>query len=205
MSDQRFDLTYRGLIAPAADPAQTRERLTQIFKLNEKGVERLFTGKPVVVKRDVDAATAAQFEKIFARAGAVLTVTPIDSPGGPIEAAVRPDSSDIGADSGSVSEPNDLPPFLHRDHAGSAASAATPSGLSLAPQFGDLEEAPPTAAPDIDISYLSLVAGSDWTLEDCEPPPTPVPEPDLSYLALEPMSEARDDPARPMDPDLLGP
>lgn len=202
MSDQRFDLTYRGLIAAGADPAQTRERLTQIFKLNEKGVERLFTGKPVVVKRDVDAAIAAQFEKIFARAGAVLTVTPIDSSGGRFEPAERPDSSDFGADSGSASEPDDLPPFLHRDHAGPAAA---PSGLSLAPQFGDLEEAPAAAAPDIDISYLSLVSGNDWTLEDCDPPPTPVPEPDLSYLALEPISESRDDPDRPKDPDLLGP
>jgi hypothetical protein len=163
MADERFDLSYKGLIAPGADPEHTRRRLTAIFKLTDKGVERLFTGKPVIVKRNVDAATAVQFEKIFAHAGAILTVIPLDESG-----------LSEGMGSAAEPEPETIEPAVD-----------TPR-LSLAPLGGVLEEPPLVGTPALDLSYLSLVPGNDWTLEDCEPPPTPIPEPDLSYLSLEP-------------------
>lgn len=162
--DERFDLSYRGLIAPGADPEDTRRRLAAIFKLTEQGLERLFTGKPVIVKRDVDDATAAQFEKIFSNAGAVLTVTPVEG-------------------SGPAGDPQ--PPGTAR--AASQAPGAQSSELALAPDGGDLEEPPPSVSIELDISYLSLVPGYDWTLEDCQPLPTPIPLPDLSYLSLVPL------------------
>jgi hypothetical protein len=166
MSEERFDLSYEGLIAPGADPDRARTRLTAVFKLTDKGVERLFTGKPVIVKRNVDAATAAQFEKVFAHAGAVLTVTPVEGSGLPELAAVGADSSE--------------PP---------QSRGIDTSHLSLAPSPDPvyLEETASTSFPEIDLSGLSLVPGNDWTLEDCEPPPTPVPELDTSYLILEPL------------------
>jgi hypothetical protein len=52
-----------------------------------------------------------------------------------------------------------------------------------------LEEPPPTVSLNLDLSYLTLVEGDDWTLEDCEPPPTPIPLPDLSYLTLVPLPD----------------
>jgi len=163
MADRRYDLSYRGLLATGAEADEVRRRLGAIFRLNAAGLDRLFTGKPVVVKRDVDAATAAQFERLFAQAGAELTVVPV----GPV-----PPEADEG---------DDMPQQLLR---------IDTSMLSLAPPGGVLEDPPPSVAPELDISYLSLVPGSDWTLEDCEPPPTPIPLPDLSYLTLVPLTEA---------------
>jgi hypothetical protein len=174
MADQRYDLSYRGLLRPGADPEETRRRLGAIFKLNEAGLERLFTGKPVVVKRDVDAATAAHFERLFAQAGAELSVVPLDT-GGPVPAvppAVAPVSVSVAA-----------------AEVESQGLSIDISMLSLAPPGGVLEEPPPSVSLELDISYLSLVPGDDWTLEDCEPPPTPIPLPDLSYLTLVPMAE----------------
>jgi hypothetical protein len=165
VADERFDLSYRGLIAPGADPGDVRRRLTAIFKLTDQGVERLFTGKPVIVKRNVDAAIAAQFEKIFAHAGALLTVTPAEEQESAGEA-----ESPVAARSGEA-----LP-----------AGQGDAPRLTLAPQGGVLGDPPSSASAEIDTSYLSLVPGYDWTLEDCEPPPTPIPEPDLSYLTLVP-------------------
>lgn len=163
MTDQRYDLSYRGLLATGAEADEVRRRLGVIFRLNEAGLDRLFTGKPVIVKRDVDAATAAQFERLFAQAGAELTVVSVG--------AAAP-GTHLGGDGPS--------PPLRID---------TPA-LSLAPLGGLLEEPPPSVAPELDISYLSLVPGDDWTLEDCEPLPTPIPLPDLSYLSLVPLTEA---------------
>jgi hypothetical protein len=166
MADERFDLSYKGLIAPGADPDRARERLTAIFKLTDKGAERLFTGKPVIVKRDVDAATAAQLEKVFAHAGAVLTVTPVEGTGLPESAVAAPHSSE--------------PPQIQ---------GIDTSHLSLAPAPDPIYLEEPSAAsfPEIDLSHLSLVPGDDWTLQDCEPPSTPIPELDTSYLILEPL------------------
>jgi hypothetical protein len=168
MSEQRYDLSYRGLLVPGADPVEVRRRLGAIFKLHEAGLGRLFTGKPVIVKRDVDAATAARYERLFAQAGAELTVVPLER-----------------------SEP---PPVLDPEPYVGVETRHGPgidtSGLSLAPVGGVLEELPPPAPVQLDISHLSLVSGNDWTLEDCEPPPTPIPLPDLSYLTLEPLPRA---------------
>ncbi|AUB80169.1 hypothetical protein [Candidatus Thiodictyon syntrophicum] len=163
MSDQRFDLTYKGLVAPGADPETTRQRLTGVFKLSDKGAERLFTGRPVVVQRDVDAATAARFKKIFAHAGAVLTITPV---------------------AGLGTTDNKGPAAAPRPQADDSREGAP---LSLAPQWGDLESPSAAAPPVLDLSYLSLVPGDNWTLEDCEAPPTPIPELDTSALQLEPL------------------
>lgn len=164
MAEQRYDLSYRGLLSPGADPEETRRRLGAIFKLNEAGLDRLFTGKPVIVKRDVDAQTAAQFERLFGQAGAQLTVLALDA-AAPPEVVV----------SGEEEPPQGL--------------TIDTSLLSLAPPGGVLEEPPPAVSPELDISYLSLVPGDDWTLADCEPPPTPIPLPDLTYLTLVPLAD----------------
>ncbi len=164
MSDERFDLSYLGLIAPGADPEQVRQRLRAVFKLTDKGTERLFTGRPVIVKRAVDFATATRFEKVFAHAGATLTITRVEGPSGP--------------DSDDAMTAADAPARVRTIDTGH---------LSLAPQGGHLEEPPVGGGPDFDISYLSLVPGDQWTLADCAPPPTPTPEPDISYLSLAPV------------------
>ena len=153
MAERRYDLSYRGLLSPGADPEEARRRLGAIFKLNEAGLGRLFTGKPVIVKRDVDAETAAQFERLFAQAGAELTVIPLD-------------------DRGPSPVPAPAPSVEVTAHRGPAIDT---SRLSLAPLGGVLEEPPPTVSLNLDLSYLTLVEGDDWTLEDCEPPPTPIP------------------------------
>lgn len=173
MSDQRFDLTYSGLIAPGADPEQTRQRLAAVFKLSEQGVERLFVGQPVSVKRDVDEATATRFKKVFAQAGAVLTVTAVAGPEVVVDAA--------GADVATTPQAN-------------GSDTAT---LTLAPAGGVLEQPPDAAPPRLDTSYLSLVPGQSWSLDDCEPPPTLIPEPDISYLSLAPADTGDHPPPHP--------
>jgi hypothetical protein len=165
MSEQRFDLTYSGLIAPGADPDQARQRLAAVFKLSEQAAERLFTGQPVVVKRDVDEAAAARFKKVFAQAGAVLTITAVAGPEVVADLA--------GADPATAPQANGM----------------DGAHLALAPPGGVLEPPPDAEPPQLDTSHLSLVAGENWSLEDCEPPPTPIPEPDISYLSLVPTDD----------------
>jgi hypothetical protein len=182
MAEERFDLSYKGDLAPGADPASVRERLTAVFKLSAAGAERLFTGRPVIVKRNVDAVAAARFTEVFEQAGALLTVTPLTTESG----SEAPDN-----DTDAASAPDRIPPpqQVSRDRAVGAAT------LSLAAQDGFLEEPRTVNIAAFDTGGLNLVSGRDWTLADCEPPPTPIPIPDIGYLSLaemEPRTKHKD-------------
>jgi hypothetical protein len=165
MAEERFDLSYIGELAPGADPTQVRERLTAVFKLSEDGGKRLFTGRPVIVKRDADARTKARFETVFNQAGAVLRATPVTMPEQPT-ASAPPTRTDLSAPEGSRARGDVAPP------------------LALTTQGGFLEAPRTVNIAAFDTSGLSLVSDPDWSLEDCEPPLTPTPIPDIGYLSL---------------------
>ncbi|MBN2886142.1 MAG: hypothetical protein JXM75_05490 [Chromatiaceae bacterium] len=168
MAEPRYDLSFRAILQPGTDADQARARLRELFRLDEAGAARLFSGQPVVVKRAVDAKTAAQYERVFSEVGAVLerlelNATPNEAPSPPPSASQAPAVDATTAK-------------------GLAALAA--SSLALAPQEGFLEAEREVKIPPIDTEHLALVGGADWSLEDCEQPPTPIPEPDISHLSL---------------------
>lgn len=171
MAEERFDLSYRGDLTPGADPARVRERLTALFKLSETGAERLFTGRPVIVKRNADAATTARFTEVFEEAGALLTVTPLDT----------------GSQWPPPDNATDAVSAAHRDpspQSDASEDSGTPP-LALATTQDDfLEPSRTVNIAAFDTGELSLVSGQDWSLADCEPPPTPIPIPDIDYLSL---------------------
>ncbi|QVL51356.1 MAG: hypothetical protein KFB96_11710 [Thiocapsa sp.] len=181
MAEERFDLSYRGDLAPGADPARVRERLTALFKLSESGAERLFTGRPVIVKRNADAATTARFTEVFEQAGAILTVTPLDT-----EAQSRRSGNATDAVSASHRSPPSQPD--------SSDDSATPPLALATTQDGFLEPARTVNIAAFDTGELSLVSGQDWSLADCEPPPTPIPIPDIDYLSLAEMEPPAESP-----------
>jgi hypothetical protein len=172
MAEERFDLSYAGDLVPGADPTIVRERLTAAFKLSDQGIERLFTGQPVIVKRSADAATVARFERVFTQAGAILRISRTETP------------SD-------ADDPEVAPAQLAERPADSAA------GLTLATDASFLEEPRTVNISRFDTGSLSLVSGQDWSLADCEPPSKPAPIPDIGHLRLadaEPTHD-RNDPA----------
>lgn len=185
MSDQRFDLSFSGVMRPGADPALARQRLAAAFKLSEQDAARLFSGRPLVIKRQVDAATATRVEQVFARVGAVLTLTPVADPGVPGRQAASPPAPTPVPPAGMVAPPK--------------AQGRDAGGLSLAPVGDILDHTPAPSPPALDLSRLSLVPGQDWTLADCTLPPEPIPEPDLSKLSLEPLPPRVE---YPHDPEL---
>jgi len=168
MAEPRYDLSFRGTLIAGADADLARQRLRELFRLDEAGVARLFSGQPVVVKRDVDVKTAAQYERAFSEAGAVLERLELNAAADP--APSPPPSAPQAPAAGATSA--------------EALAALAASSLALAPQEGFLEAEREVKIPAIDTGHLALVGGADWSLEDCERPPTPIPEPDISHLSL---------------------
>jgi hypothetical protein len=75
---------------------------------------------------------------------------------------------------------------------GPAPKPAQEGGLTLAPPGAPLDEIDDRGPPQTpDTSGLSLVAGPEWSLADCEPPAPEAPHLDLTELELVPISEPR--------------
>jgi hypothetical protein len=170
MAEERFDLSYKGDLAPgsrsragarAPDGALQAQRGRCRAPVHRSAGDRqaqrgcrdhgtLYRG--LRASRRPPDGDAAGHEAPSGNA-------PETAPGSHRNPPPRPESSD---DSGA-----DAPP------------------LSLATTRDDFLE--PTRTVNIaafDTGELSLVSGQDWSLADCEPPPTPIPIPDIGYLSL---------------------
>lgn len=74
MSEQRYDLIFRGDIVLGQDLAQVKARLQQLFKADAARIDALFSGRPVTLKRDLDEESAKKYQQVLARAGAEVTL-----------------------------------------------------------------------------------------------------------------------------------
>lgn len=168
MAERRYDIQFAGELVDGADAGIARERLRELFKLSPDALDRLFSGRPVVVKRDLDETGALRYRRAFREAGAILRIDAVDAP--PLDSPMAAPSVTEGP--------------------GSLATG----GLTLAPPGTQVGEPQPLGPRDIDTTHLSLVSGANWTLADCDRPPPSAPIPDLSHLALMPIEPV---PGRP--------
>lgn len=79
MTGAKFDILFAGELMGDADPEKVRSQLQQRFKLSEAATERLFSGRTVTVKRDVDTVTASRYRKVFRDAKALIEIRPVDA------------------------------------------------------------------------------------------------------------------------------
>lgn len=74
MSETRYHIVFHGDIQMGQSLAQVKQNLAQLFKLDAAKVESLFTGKPIVLKKNLDEAGAAKFKAALTRAGVVVSI-----------------------------------------------------------------------------------------------------------------------------------
>ena len=70
--------------------ALVKERLKSALKTDARGIDKLFTGSPVAVRKNTDLATAEKYKRVFAAAGAFCEVRkdgPTETPPPPSPAA----------------------------------------------------------------------------------------------------------------------
>jgi hypothetical protein len=172
---ERYKLIFRGEVLDGQHPAVVRRRLGESASFSAQHLEMLFSGRPVVVKRQVDAAAAARFQGLFKQAGAVLHAvadTAEDAPprsAAPALSILPAGSPVLRDDERSVWEPRHID-TAGLDLAEAGATLAPPAEPAAAPVDVDalgFEVAPPgamlgggTAAATLqppDVSHLSLV------------------------------------------------
>jgi hypothetical protein len=72
--DEKYRLIFSGELLDGQHRAVVKRRLTELLKLKDGQIEKLFCGQPVTLKRDVDRETAARYQTLFKKAGGQLRV-----------------------------------------------------------------------------------------------------------------------------------
>ncbi|BBO90872.1 YbjQ family protein [Desulfosarcina ovata] len=73
MSD-RYSVVFEGRIMPGKNADMVKERLQSALKTDDQGIERLFSGSPVAIRKNTDLKTAEKYKQAFATAGAFCEI-----------------------------------------------------------------------------------------------------------------------------------
>lgn len=191
MSDKLFEIAFSGQIAEGADLATVKQIIGKMFKADENRLAQMFSGRRVVIKRQVDEATATKYSAAFQKAGAICEIKAIAEnppevakPPQVQPAAVAPDTATSEQEYVSkYAESDQVPQALLSDPLGINGGQIDDLDTDLAPVGSQLldqikEDQPPT----IDISGIDVApVGSDLTTKPEEEPPPP---PDTTGITM---------------------
>jgi hypothetical protein len=184
--EARYNVYFAGQLLAGHDLASVRSRLARLFNADDATLDKLFSGKAQLVKRDCDKATALKYRQAMEQAGALPVIkavaaqvepAPGDAAGKPMTAAERiaalaaaPDLTErkIPEVRATTQEPQSEP---------------AEGGIGLAPAGTAVllpEERPAPATSAVQPPDLEIFAGGQ-RLSD--PLPSPPPPPQTSHLS----------------------
>lgn len=205
MSFETYHVYFSGQLMKDRDPAEVRKKIGRMFKLEGAKLERLFSGEPVAIKKNVDMEQAVKYRVAFREAGGLVDIRPATAtvtPAPAMEAAAKTDAQQ-GL---SLSAPNsydlsdcaprvtasELPDIsgLNLDRPGvTLDTSPEPEPLVIDTDDWDLDrpgvtldESAPPPEPAIDTSELTLDPANQGSLEAYQTPVTPVPLPNIDHL-----------------------
>jgi len=185
MSAVLYEIAFQGELVAGADAQQTRQNLMRLFQADEQRIAVLFSGRRMIIKNRLDAATAERYRATLAQAGARVEVAPmaetVEPAAAPVETrqptpATTATATPQSAERGSLS-------VAPRDAVMAAFVDVQAPDFGLAPVGADLQdEAAPVAPPRVDLSHLSVApVGSDLGPAS---EALPVAVPDTDHLTL---------------------
>jgi len=190
MSDQLFEVAFSGQISEGANLEEVKARVGKMFNADDAKLAQLFSGNRIVIKKNIDQATAAKYKTALNRAGAECEIS---SPGGEAvaaqPAAVTPATAEPAAKSAPISTEyetsydGEVAPPPRTDPLGISGDQIEDLAVSIAPVGSELQdEYKEPEKPDIDITGFDIApVGSDLSeaKKEQEPPP-----PDTSGITL---------------------
>lgn len=189
-----FQLVFRGECQPGTDVATARNNARTLFKASVEQVERMFSGRPVVIRNRLEKDQAEKYRDVLARHGMIAYVEsmePQEPAPAPQPAASDPERSGSesetrvapgavsGSGSGPAVEPGDRLPVAGER----ADEVLAGSTLHLDPVGTRLEPARQVEAPVFEHldEWTVAPAGTELGVERDVPPPV---VPDVSHLSL---------------------
>jgi hypothetical protein len=173
MSENTFAVVFTGQLVEGAAAEQVKANFARLFKVEMEKVAPMFTGKPVTIKRGVDAATARKYQQALQQAGAVCNVVdqaaPAPVPATPaVSAAPPPAASPAAGLNATLAEPG----VLLKEPEPVEEARIDVSHLSMGAVGETLVEPETVAEFEVDLSALTMAeAGVDLTTPGAVEPP----------------------------------
>ena len=169
-----YSVIFRGDLQPGYTVADVKANFARLFKAGPDAVEKLFSGRPLAIKKGLGQAQAEQLQATLAKLGALSALKPED---GPAAVAERPAATEApAAPPAMAGEAGDSPQASQKGDVG--------AGLSLAPMEGNLlkeHERSRVEPVQVPVSHLSLKPVGGNLVDASEqpaPPPVQVNVPD---------------------------
>jgi hypothetical protein len=190
-----FQLIFKGECVAGTNPATARSNARQLFKANDTQLDRMFSGKPVVIRNQLDQDEAEKYRALLQKHGMrsyVQAMAPVQA--GAQAQTARSNSAPKSAAASKPPQRKASSPFAVNQASGSGLPIAgertdavlAGSALTLDPPGVTLAESVPVQVLSFDhLDAWSLApAGSDIGSKQELPPPI---VPDTSRLAVEPL------------------
>jgi hypothetical protein len=186
--EERYNVYFAGQVMAGHDLLDVRDKLAKVFNADQLTLDKLFSGKAQLIKRDCDRATALKYTEAMERAGAIPVVKITGSEASaPATGSVRamtaaekiaalasaPDANLYNSgNSGTTSK------AIHKE------VAPEQGGIELAPQGTEVlrdDERAQRSTREVDTSGLSVDITASRLSEEAPRPPA---APDTSHLSM---------------------
>lgn len=151
-----YKLVFRGDIAQGHTFMSARKSLQELFRLDDQGLNKLFCGRSVTIKKNLDEATAIKWEALLFKAGAVVErVAEVSE-----SSATSPETEQYSEEGTSISvEPPGADVLKPNERTEFEAAYVNTDGLSLDSPGADVlrpDERKEFKELDLDLSHISL-------------------------------------------------
>ena len=210
--ETRYNVYFAGQLLPGQELTSVRDKLAKLFNADQQTLEKLFSGKAQLLKRDCDKATALKYKQAMERAGAQPMIKasqgaaaaeqsppPTPVPEKTMSAAERIAALAAAPDKGGYS-PEESSTSSKESSTSSKESSTSPkepstgfagqqpesdqAGINLAPAGTDVLREDERSEPVVsDIDTTGLEVDAATQRLSEEPPPPP-PAPDTSHLDM---------------------
>lgn len=188
MSEQHFEVVFRGDVEPGRSVAEVKEGLSKLFNTESSRIDQMFSGKPVVIKANIDEQTALHYQASLKKVGALVDVRPSGSANGSALStnSTQNTSTDVSehSDTSAVGE--------SQQHNSDETEEMENFDFDVAPIGADVltaEHKKDYTPADVDTSHLTVSeAGSD-VLEDKDKRSYDESDVDTSHLSIDAMED----------------
>ncbi|MDJ0805710.1 MAG: hypothetical protein QNJ78_02635 [Gammaproteobacteria bacterium] len=207
MSFETYDVYFSGKLIKGQDPEVVQQKIGALFKLEGPGLQRLFSGEAIAIKKGVDMDQAIKYRVTFRDAGALVDIRPAGATQTP---ATSPASNASPPDVASMTlsppnrfdlsdcavplQPQPIPDIsrLNLDSPGIILDNSPPpppleidtGALKLDKPGVILDASPPPPALQIDTGDLQLNPPNQGSLEEFQPAVEKVMLPNIDHLDL---------------------
>lgn len=172
MMDGKYDVIFRGQIVKSFEMAVVQDNLVKLFKSSPEAVERLFGGKEVTIRKNLDYASAMKYQSALKQSGALALINQVvDSP---VEEIATAESSAQPAAQETVSPQSEVEV---------QSSNENNENLSIAEIGAQILPEKVYQQRDVDTSELSLATVGVRILP--ERTPENHPQPSIEHLSLD--------------------